>query len=244
MSYQTEEQQIEQLKDWWNENGTPLLIGAALGLAGFFGWEYYDEQQIKHQATASDQYITLTKKIEAKDSNAQAEIAASIKKDFADTAYAALSAFHLAKLAVEKQDLAAAKAELSWVIDKNIAEDMSGIAKIRLARILLSEGQAQQAIEQLDFQEDSGFYELSSLLKGDAYLSLGQKAEALEAYQIAVAKSQTTANHPSLKLIIDELKAVQVEPVQLPAVEEKQEASSETSSEEANNANNTKEASE
>jgi len=211
VSYQTEEQQIEQLKDWWKDNGTPLLIGAALGLAGFFGWEFWNEQQVAHQSSASDQYIALNKQIEAKDLDKQTQLATDIKKDFTDTAYAALSAFHLAKLAINKGDFDSAVAELKWVIEKNIADDMSGIAKIRLARIYISRNQAQQAIELLDFKDDSGFYELASLVKGDALMALGQSAEALEAYQIAVAKGQTTANHPSLKLVIDDLVAAQLD---------------------------------
>jgi len=216
VSYQTEEQQIEQLKDWWKENGTPLLIGAALGLAGFFGWEFWDEQQATYQSSASDQYNALNKQIEAKDLEQQSQLANAIKKDFSDTAYAALSAFHLAKLAVNKGDFEAATSELNWVISKNIADDMSGIAKIRLARINISLNQAQQAIELLDFEVDSGFYELASLVKGDAYMALGKSAEALEAYQTAVAKGQTSASHPSLKLAIEELVVAQLDNVEMP----------------------------
>ncbi len=228
MAYQTEEQQIEQLKDWWKDNGTPLLIGAALGLAGFFGWEYYDEQQALHQSSASDQYMALNKQIEAKDLDQQSQIANTIKKDFSDTAYAALSAFHLAKLAVNKGDFESAKAELNWVINKDIAADMSGIAKIRLARINISQDHAQQAIDLLDFKEDSGFYELASLIKGDAYMALGQSAEALEAYQVAVAKGQTSASHPSLKLVIDELMAAQLDSMETPQTDTENKTTTET----------------
>ncbi|MDQ7048144.1 MAG: tetratricopeptide repeat protein [Enterobacterales bacterium] len=216
MSYQTEEQQIEQLKDWWKENGTPLLIGAALGLAGFFGWEFWDEQQATYQSSASDQYNALNKQIEAKNIDQQTQLAKAIKKDFSDTAYAALSAFQLAKLAVNKEDFDTATAELKWIINKNIADDMSGIAKIRLARINISLKQAEQAIELLDFEADSGFYELANLVKGDAYMALGKSTEALEAYQTAVAKGQTSASHPSLKLAIEELVVAQLDSMEMP----------------------------
>ena len=40
--YETEEEQIEALKDWWRENGNSLLIGVAVALVavfGFRGWQ-------------------------------------------------------------------------------------------------------------------------------------------------------------------------------------------------------------
>ena len=38
---QTEEEQIAQLKEWWQRNGKPLLAGGVLAVAGVFGWQYW-----------------------------------------------------------------------------------------------------------------------------------------------------------------------------------------------------------
>ena len=34
----TEEEQIAQIKDWWQRNGKPLLTGGVLALAVVIGW--------------------------------------------------------------------------------------------------------------------------------------------------------------------------------------------------------------
>ncbi|PAR85254.1 YfgM family protein, partial [Vibrio cholerae] len=41
--YDTEEQQVEAIKDWWKENGKAVIFGAVIGLGGLFGWRYYQD---------------------------------------------------------------------------------------------------------------------------------------------------------------------------------------------------------
>ncbi len=207
MSYQTEEQQVEQLKEWWKDNGTPLIVGAVLGLSGFFGWKFWSEKQIAEQEAASNLYTTVSELVGKEDTAKLVENAAKVKESFPDSSYAILSAFHLAKFAVENNQLDDAVTELTWVIDKHSANELVQIAKIRLARILVAQQKAEQALPLLVFTDDSGYFEMASLVKGDAYMALDRKNEALEAYKAADAAGKITANHSTLKLIIDELTA-------------------------------------
>jgi len=41
--YNNDEQQAEAIKNWIKENGRAVLLGAAIGLVGMFGWRYYNE---------------------------------------------------------------------------------------------------------------------------------------------------------------------------------------------------------
>ena len=219
MSNQTEQQQIEQLKDWWKDNGTPLIVGAALGLSGFFGWKFYTEKQIAYQEAASDLYISVAEELEKDDKSQLVENANAVKNNFSDTSYAILSAFHLAKIAIDKADLNAASAELNWVLENHKNNELAPIAKIRLARILIAQQKAEQAISLLDFDADSGYSEVANLIKGDALLSLGKKAEALEAYKSADNAGKSTVNHPTLKLMIEDLTASASQIQKTPEVE-------------------------
>ena len=36
--YETEEQQVEALKDWWKQNGLAVIGGAVLGVSALIGW--------------------------------------------------------------------------------------------------------------------------------------------------------------------------------------------------------------
>lgn len=219
MSYQTEEQQVEQLKEWWKDNGTPLIVGAALGLSGFFGWKFYSEKQVAYQVAASDLYLTVTEELEKDDKTQLIDNANAVKANFPDSTYSILSAFQLAKIAVAKKDLEAAASELNWVISNQPNNELTAVAKIRLARILIAQQKPEQALSQLSFDSDSGYFEVAALIKGNALMALGKKAEALEAYKAADNLNQSTANHPTLKLTIENLTAeasasTQVKPVE------------------------------
>ena len=43
---QTEDEQIAQLKDWWDRNGKPLLAGGVLALVAVFGWQGWQKYQV------------------------------------------------------------------------------------------------------------------------------------------------------------------------------------------------------
>lgn len=207
MSYQTEEQQVEQLKEWWKDNGTPLIVGAVLGLSGFFGWKFWNEMEVATQEAASDLYMTVSEEVGKEDTTKLSENAAKVKSSFPESSYAILSAFHLAKLAVEDNQFDKAMTELTWVIDNHSTNELVHIAKIRLARILVVQQKAEQALPLLVFADDSGYFEIASLVKGDAFMALDRKTEALEAYKAAEAAGKVTANHSTLKIMIEELTA-------------------------------------
>ncbi len=211
MSYQTEEQQIEQLKDWWKENGTSLLVGAALGLSGFFGWKFWNEKQVIEQESASNLYVSMTEYIGKEDASKLIENANLVKAKHPDSSYAILASFHLVKVAVEEKKYDEAAAELKWIIDNHKGNELTDIAKIRLARILIAQQKAEQALALLTFSDDSGYFELANLVKGDAFSALNKKQEALEAYQLAANVGKTTANHSTLNIKIDELKLSELE---------------------------------
>jgi predicted negative regulator of RcsB-dependent stress response len=42
----TDEEQLEQIKEWWQRNGMPLLAGAGLALVLVFGWQFWQKHQV------------------------------------------------------------------------------------------------------------------------------------------------------------------------------------------------------
>ncbi|WP_196141066.1 tetratricopeptide repeat protein [Aliikangiella sp. G2MR2-5] len=207
MSYETEEQQVERLKEWWKENGTPLIVGALLGLAGFGGWKYWNEQKLAYQQGASDAYLKVTEILKSEKKEGLAESAKSVKANYPESSYAILSAFQLAKLAVDESKLDEAAAELNWVIEKHPTSELAPVAKIRLARILIEQDKADSALPLVSMEEGTGYYSLASLVKGDALLALDKKADALEAYKAATNDASIVAQNPSLQIKIDQLTA-------------------------------------
>ncbi len=210
MSYETEEQQVERLKEWWSENGTPLVIGAVLGLASFGGWKYWNNQEVSYQENASDMYNKVTEILNTENKTGLVESALAVKTNYPESSYAILAAFNLAKHAVDAGELDKAAAEFSWVIDNHADNELTSMAKIRLARVLIEQDKASDALALVDFSDESGYYALANMIKGDALIALERKNEALDAYKIASSDTEVTARHPSLRIKIDELSALDV----------------------------------
>ena len=40
--YNTEEEQVEAIKKWWNENGKSIITGIIIGVIAIFGWRSYE----------------------------------------------------------------------------------------------------------------------------------------------------------------------------------------------------------
>ena len=231
MSYETEEQQVERLKEWWSENGTPLVVGAILGLAGFGGWKYWNEQQIAYQEGASDLYLKVADVVASDNKQGLVESAEAVKTQFPDSSYAILSAFHIAKDSVEKGDFDKAVSELKWVVETQPDNELAPVAKIRLARVLIHQGKASEALPLVKIEETSGYYALANLVKGDALLAMEKQDEALDAYKIASGDLEVVARHPSLQIKIESLSgaspAVETVKVESPANEAADESASE-----------------
>ncbi|HAW23266.1 MAG TPA: GTP-binding protein, partial [Pseudomonas sp.] len=52
MTSGTEEEQLAQIKEWWQRNGKPLLMGGALALVLVFGWQFWQKHQLNQSQSA------------------------------------------------------------------------------------------------------------------------------------------------------------------------------------------------
>ena len=55
-SYRTEEEQVEALRRWWDENGRSTLVTIVLVLAATFGWQGWQRYDAQRMDSASDLY--------------------------------------------------------------------------------------------------------------------------------------------------------------------------------------------
>ena len=54
-----DEEQVEALKRWGDENGRSTLIAVGLAVAGTVGWQQYQQWDAGQAAAASDQYAEV-----------------------------------------------------------------------------------------------------------------------------------------------------------------------------------------
>lgn len=204
--YRTEEEQVEALKDWWKENGRSVIIGAVLALAAVFGWRYWQESTRAQAEDASTQYQMLLQRMDEGEGREVVEIARRIIAEHANTPYAALASLSLAQQAVDQNDLDGAGAHLRWVMQNAKLDEVRKLAQVRLARVLVAQGQTDAALQQVSGLGSGSFTALAEEVKGDAYLAQGRRADALRAYQSALAASaDVPAKQQVLRMKVDDL---------------------------------------
>ena len=62
-AYRTEEEQVEALRKWWDENGRSTIAAIIIAVSGAFAWQTYQGVQSRDQQSASDAYQRLVQAI-------------------------------------------------------------------------------------------------------------------------------------------------------------------------------------
>jgi predicted negative regulator of RcsB-dependent stress response len=190
--YRTEEEQVEALSKWWDENGRSIIAAIIIALSVGFGWQGWKDYGQGQREEASDIYQAMLQKMASEQSAEKPAkaitLAEQLKTDYSRSTYAQFAALHLARLAVDRQDLNEAQAQLRWVLGKaDKGSDTAQVAQLRLARVLASAGDAEQALAILG-QGGVGTYRASyAVARGDILLALGREDEARMAYSAAQA---------------------------------------------------------
>lgn len=190
--YRTEEEQIEAIRRWWDENGRSTLITIVLAIAAVFGWNQWQSGQKVSHETASAQYQELLASIPQNGEQSEAQftttghLADELQSNNARSTYAHFAALQMAKLYVERDDLAQAREQLQWVLDNRAPDPaISALARLRLARVIFAETGAQAALDSINNVETGPYRAAYAELRGDLFDELGELAKAEQAYSQA-----------------------------------------------------------
>jgi len=182
----SEKEQIEQIRAWWSEYGGYVIGGLGLGIASLVGWNYYQDSKLDAQLEGSALYETLTGHV-VEGSLDEAEVVANqLAIDFAGTTYAAQSKLAMARLYMDQNRDQEAAAALQDLLDGDADDAVKHVARARLARVHLYQGDAQAVVDLLEGQESNAFGATYMELLGDAYHALGRIEDAQAAYQTAL----------------------------------------------------------
>ena len=214
MAELTEEEQIEALKRWWANYGTSTLVGVALAVAGFFGYQAWQNHQEQRGEAASAIYQQMLDALDVdnplkevdKDKISTAKfLAKQLEGDYAGSAYSHLAALFLARIAVEDGDLKTAQTQLQWALSHGIDDSLKVIVTMRLARVQLGLNKQDEALKTLDTVEPDEYRASYDEVKGDIYHAMGDNEKAREAYERAVNALAPGEEMPLLKMKLDNL---------------------------------------
>lgn len=182
MEFETEEQQVEALKQWWKKNGMQVIAGAVIGFGLIIGWRYYlnySHQQITQASALFDQIAA----------NPESDVDAiynKLKQDYASTSYVQAAALIQAKKAYESGDKEKSLLSLNAVIESSGNNEIGLIATERKARVLIDMGQLDEALKLLSVKVPENFVAVFEELKGDVYVAQGKPDSARTAYDKAL----------------------------------------------------------
>ncbi|MGH1438742.1 MAG: YfgM family protein [Cellvibrionaceae bacterium] len=191
----SDEEQLQVLKNWWNENGRSLVLAVALGLGAYFGWQWWTQHQQNYAESAAQVYTELSETVAASNGEELTEeqhktaqfLIEQLQSDYKDTLYAANASLLAGKLAVDKNDLTTAETELSKALDFS-DKDIKIIASLRLAKVYLAQEKYDSALALVDESKDNGgaFTGAYAAARGDILSAKGETELARNAYQQAL----------------------------------------------------------
>ena len=179
-----EEQEINQLKDWWKENGKTIIVAFILGVGGMFGWRYWQAHQAEQIAQASAQYDALIYSAQQDEQAKKANIEQFVQAN-SKTAYAVFALLDEAKKATEKQDFAAAELNLNQALTQSQDEVLTSIVALRLSAVQFQLGQLDNALTTLNQVKGESFNARKAILTGDIQIAKGDKVAAKNSFEQA-----------------------------------------------------------
>ncbi len=201
MQYETEEQQVEALKNWWRENGRAVILGIVIGAALILAWTWYKNHQLNQAVAASDLFSQSIEAIDKGEYDKVSQLADTINDEHDDTLYAAYTNFAAARAAIEQGNLSDAEKHLQWVVDNGDMEDVVLIGKVRLARVKGALGDADAALKVLPGSYAQSFTALVEEARGDLHVRAGNTTAAKSAYESALDQDNVLdANALQMKL--------------------------------------------
>jgi predicted negative regulator of RcsB-dependent stress response len=184
-----EQEQVAELKAWWNQHGTLILVVVLAAIVAFIAWAGWRKYETSQSGQASALYETLVKAAQAGDAKALRDAGGTLAESYPRTLYASMGALVAGRFYFDRNDLKNAKAQLQWVIERTPSDDFRDLARLRLGAVLLDEKAYDEALKVADAPHASAYDAQFAALKGDVLVAKNQPAEAKVAYKAALEKA-------------------------------------------------------
>lgn len=196
--YRTDEEQVEALRKWWEENGKSILAGLVIGFASIFGWRAWQDHIHTHAEAASSQYQQMIVAVQQNDTETASKHARAILDGYQSTSYARFAELLLARIAVDDKDYQKAEEFLQRVISKSSSDQIKHIARLRLARLFLSQERLKEAGDLVNIDDKGKFLAEYEELRGDIFIRQGMTDAARDAYRLALTNSEVSEQDRSI----------------------------------------------
>jgi len=204
-----EEEQVERIKAWWQENGTAAVITVVLAVAALIGWRQWQGHQGEQAAEASAEYQVMVEALSANPMDAAVvnDKADLLIEEHSGSAYADYARLAKASLAVQDADYDKAAGFLQPVADDGATDELSYTASLRLARVFLQQQAWDKADAQLGKSFPPAFNGMALELRGDLAKAQGEAEQARDLYTQALDVLQDGGEKDRVQMKLDDLKS-------------------------------------
>jgi len=191
--YLSEKEQWEWIRTQVRDNGPAVILAVALAVGAVFGWRWWQSHQDIGRLQAGDKYMQMVHALEQGNRSHALVVLGELERDYAGSPYTDQAKLLSARVYVDEGQLDRAANELAAVVEHSKDKDLAQVARLRLARVQIAQGKADNALATLGGSASTGaFVARYHEVRGDAYYAKGDKAAALQEYRGAQSAGEGT----------------------------------------------------
>jgi predicted negative regulator of RcsB-dependent stress response len=183
--FTSDKEQWEWLKTQVRENAPAVIVAIAAAVALVSGWRWWGGHLDQGRLGASAQYMQMARALEAGDRTQAMVLLGELERAHPGSPYADQGKLLAARLYVDEGALDKAARELANVAENSKDSELKLVARLRLARVQIAQGKAENALATLGAAQTGAFAGRYHEARGDAYYAKGDKAAALSEYRAA-----------------------------------------------------------
>lgn len=198
--FYNEQEQWERVKRWLRENGPWLVAGVVIGLGALAGWRWWEARVERQAQQASLAYQQVLATLATNDRAKALKDIDALRSAHAGSPYADQADLLAARVHVDANELGSAVTRLERVMTGADDPQLQRVARVRLARVQIAQGNADAALTTLSAGQSVGFAAIFAELRGDALHVKGDRAAALAAWREAEAAGSPQNGLPTVDL--------------------------------------------
>jgi predicted negative regulator of RcsB-dependent stress response len=193
-----EQEQLDQIKHFWNQYGNLITGLLVLVLGAFAAWNGYQYWQKRTAAQASVMFEEVEKAIRVGDLPLAQRAVGDMQQRFPSTVYAQQAGLALANLAQQKEQSDVVQSALTWVASSSGDAGYAAIGRLRLSGALIDTKLYDDAQKVLSEAFPPAFVALVADRRGDLWAAQGKSADAISEYRKAWAGMESRADYRRL----------------------------------------------
>lgn len=201
-----EQEQI--VKEWLSNNWLTILAGIAIGIGALWGYGQWQNSKVSQSAAAANEYTQLEAALMVSEGDDTDQLIADYENQYGGNIYTVQARLMAAAKSVEAGDVSAAKAQYKALIEAKPDKPIAEMVRLRLARLLVSGGEYDEASTQLGLVQSKAYQTIVEEVLGDMYAAQGEYSKAQDAYQLALNEGEGYSGKQIIEMKLADIQVV------------------------------------